>query len=536
MATVESENPELDEQVEKLLELRRRQSAKFINTALRFGISIYCVQVVAQIAHGQVANKAHAFAYGISLLLNTIAALCTKVFVSGQAYGFLHVFVMAMFCVVALTEDASQWSPLYLAMHSCGSLVVGGMLLRFHVLALTNTMLLGCYMVAHFRSESSAGDKVLSRTVGAELFIYCGNLVVLYAAEALLRFGARQEAVAKFGKCHLSAVSSLLDMMCDAVLELDEDMHFKSHFTKFANMLMHGTGRPLKGIALSSFIGNSFDREALEETLRKGREGVNSMPSMLSLRLRDAIGNSVRVALYQVPYTSVSGAIHHIIGLREESRADDQFPQGVLRSEIAQELGPGPSASSALALPPPVSIGRRTHSTSSNGSRRSRSSCAYIGEWEAPEWNMSVRVALDDRFSVKWMGEEICQKLGVDKDAKLDLADFIADGGRALRSWIDTNMAWSIAHSVDAQFTLRFDSLTLAGGGNGRALVTGMVFAKFTPPFRSGETPDEVILGWSRGRAAPAPARNGTAASSVPQSLTPACPPPAPHSKFFVAL
>jgi len=537
---VDPEDPELNEQLAKLLNIRRRQCAKSINNAMRVGTSVYCIQVVAQVMFGQVPNQAHVLAYGFTLLLVTIAALFSKVFFIARTYPLLHVAVMAMLCILALTEDASNWSPLYLAMHACSALIVGGMYLCFKVVALTNTVLLGCYLVVHFNSENSAGDQALSRSVGGELFIWCVDLVLLYSAEALLKFGARKEIEARFGKCQQSAVSSLLDMMCDAVLDLDHEMQFKSHFAKLSNMLMHGNGRSLQGLTLSTFIGDRSDKEAYEDALRQSRDGTNTKPTMLNLRLRDAIGNKVKVALYHVPYTSISGGTHHIIGLREENESwrpgedlveTKSLPKAVLRPDIAEGLGSTPPPR------PPVALGRRSSTSSNCSSRSSRSSRSTqrMCEWEGPEWSMSARVTVDDGIPTKWMGQKLREKLGLDKDAACQVGDFLADGGRALRCWMETNLNLAISRGMDTPFTLRFDEVSLvADGGSGETLVSGMVFGQFAPPFGAGDEPDEVMLGWSKGQCAPpqTPAGRGTAPTTNPQSLKPASSPDArdrPH-------
>lgn len=86
--------------------------------------------------------------------------------------------------------------------------------------------------------------------------IWALKLAGIYAFRRILFQGVVQEVQATAQRCHRLAMSSLLDLICDAVVDLDAGLVMTGHFPKFANMLMHGSGRSLES-ARGGVIGRS---------------------------------------------------------------------------------------------------------------------------------------------------------------------------------------------------------------------------------------------------------------------------------------
>lgn len=69
------------------------------------------------------------------------------------------------------------------------------------------------------------------------------------------------------------------------------------------------SGKSLQGCALSDFMGGDEDRERFKEVVSgySANSSAGLSPSMLSIYMRDAIGNSIKTILYHVPYRSIAG-------------------------------------------------------------------------------------------------------------------------------------------------------------------------------------------------------------------------------------
>lgn len=323
--------------------------------------------------------------------------------------------------------------------------------------------------------------------------------------------------------------------MCDAVLDLDNDLNLKDHFPKFANMLMHGAGRFLRGSAFSTFIRDDEDRAAMEETLRRG---LDAGPGMVTTHLRDSMGNFVKVVVFHVPYLSLSGCTNYLIGLREDSDAWagaglggcvcaqafiglGSMPEAVLRPDVVRELGVHSEAQTeSFGRCIRYSDGTGAGSIRSSKSSHSHNTAACFGEWEVPDAEMAVRIAIAPGLPVARMGQGLCERLRVGEGEQCALADFLPDQGRGLISWLQEAVNVASLHGREDRFILKFGELELISRRPGAAgPVRGMAFVRFPWPLQAPEdVAIEVVLGLSRGQRGVTDGR-GTAPVFVPQAL-----------------
>lgn len=357
-----------------------------------------------------------------------------------------------MICLLVLAEDAEARSANAAAWMAAGTLIFGGLYLRFPLVCATNICTSACLLASHaaeVEEEQPVGPYALRSAMTAELVAIFIRLAMLYLAERLMRFGVRKEVLIHLGRCQLSGVSSLLDLMCDAVVDLDQDFRMKEHVPKMAHMLMHGSGRQLRGAKFLDFIGDDEDRTSATAALQQSRQHFGRAAGMFKARLRDSMGNLVRVLLYHVPYTSVGGDTHYLVGFREEpdesacaplqseARAGSRMPNAVLRADIANVLHSGA----------PGSASETSDSRSSRSSLGSRGGESAYGEHEAPDTGMTVSFTVRAGLPVLAMGEDLCERLGVVAGEKCGLAEFLPMQGIA--SSIQTNIRQE-AHSCGA--------------------------------------------------------------------------------------
>lgn len=242
-----------------------------------------------------------------------------------------------------------------------GSMAVGPMCLRLPVLAITNCCLSACVVWTFVSLLRPVGSMSLGDLILSEGFCYLMRLLIFQVLQSLQELSARQEVLAKLGKCQQSAVSSLLAMICDAVVETDSDLRLKEHDQSLSTLLMLGAGKSLKGFSLKSFVVCEPDeQDSFQESIDRNTRGHDSLPTpgLFSARMRDSLGNSIPMSVYHVPFASLSGVVHHLIGIREDgdgahrhgalsqcaAGSERRFPEGVLAEDVVRDL----SAASAL--------------------------------------------------------------------------------------------------------------------------------------------------------------------------------------------
>jgi len=116
----------------------------------------------------------------------------------------------------------------------------------------------------------------------------------------------------------LSAASELLQLTCDAVLELDHDLRLRVHSSQLATMLLHRPHASLKGMKFTKFIAQAEgDRctSLLEEATGCGVGEVSAQA--FHTHLVDSCSSRFRTEVFQVKYCMADGQMCHLIGLRD---------------------------------------------------------------------------------------------------------------------------------------------------------------------------------------------------------------------------
>eukprot|EP00438_Fugacium_kawagutii_P007960 Skav221205 [mRNA] locus=scaffold2467:67351:68835:- [translate_table: standard] len=112
---------------------------------------------------------------------------------------------------------------------------------------------------------------------------------------------------------HLSAASSLLDLTCDAVCEIDRDLKLQSHSSKLATMLLRRSGASLEGRLLTDFIAPGDAERAKELLLMAQPQSAHAFHT----HLVDTYSSKFRTEVFQVKYTTMDGRECHLLGLRD---------------------------------------------------------------------------------------------------------------------------------------------------------------------------------------------------------------------------
>lgn len=261
----------------------------------------------------------------------TFSSVDPQRFLSGRA-GMVYGFVMSAICSIVLCAHPVAGNVF---VTEC-ILLIGRVALavRYHKL---RAVLF--FNVAYLVCGVHALVNVLGVSLAGPIFSYqlwnVGAVVMLSCwaaqdAEADIR--RQVEALALQGES--SGLWTLLDLVCDVVVPLDEGLTIADKASRFgATVTLRG--RSVEGMRLQEFMPREEDRRAFESCFHAepGRPEP-ALPSALPVKLRDSLGNVIAVELFCVQFQTLLQRRRYFVGVRElgdalpipESR---QFPSRV---------------------------------------------------------------------------------------------------------------------------------------------------------------------------------------------------------------
>eukprot|EP00928_Gymnodinium_smaydae_P086555 TRINITY_DN7079_c0_g1_i3.p1 TRINITY_DN7079_c0_g1~~TRINITY_DN7079_c0_g1_i3.p1 ORF type:complete len:533 (+),score=52.41 TRINITY_DN7079_c0_g1_i3:68-1666(+) len=113
------------------------------------------------------------------------------------------------------------------------------------------------------------------------------------------------------------AMMRLLDLVCDVVAELDGQKCMSEHSQRFAALLGLSPIFNTKGVHLESFMPNADDRERFHQMLCSASAGVNSVPSVTHVTLRDGRGMRFQAQVFCVHFRGLRDSSRFYIGIQE---------------------------------------------------------------------------------------------------------------------------------------------------------------------------------------------------------------------------
>eukprot|EP00929_Paragymnodinium_shiwhaense_P037720 TRINITY_DN20047_c0_g1_i4.p1 TRINITY_DN20047_c0_g1~~TRINITY_DN20047_c0_g1_i4.p1 ORF type:complete len:370 (+),score=49.11 TRINITY_DN20047_c0_g1_i4:153-1262(+) len=122
-----------------------------------------------------------------------------------------------------------------------------------------------------------------------------------------------------------SAAMRMLDLLCDAVVELGEGMCFLAEVPKVVGMLFLDGKTSLRGLQLTNFMRDD-DKQHFTDTLKGVGVGDGPDVGALNITLNDSMGNSLHLeAFYIYIGARAAGETRSLIGLREHPQMESHF-------------------------------------------------------------------------------------------------------------------------------------------------------------------------------------------------------------------
>lgn len=140
------------------------------------------------------------------------------------------------------------------------------MSLRYHRLALVFALVFACnlvYLVMVIYTLSTAFPDSARFLITCEIWILVLAVVASAAAARAMRGDIGREVEADILRGESSGLWNLLDLVCDVVVPLDDQLRLKDAAPRFAAMVM-SQGRNIEGMRLHGFMPSEEDQQAFE--------------------------------------------------------------------------------------------------------------------------------------------------------------------------------------------------------------------------------------------------------------------------------
>ena len=199
-----------------------------------------------------------------------------------------------------------------------------------------------------------------------QLFGWLHPLALLTSTKPIIPDRKLSKCPAKDHTSQLSAASSLLNLTCDAVVELNEEMKLMSPSQKLSTMLLGRAGATLEGSKFTDFVA-SGDAERAAEILTTS-DNVSGAHAFHT-HLVDSCSSKFRTEVFQVKYRRASGKLCHLLGLREFTdlkslaggNATDALSDADGARPPSSQRGPSTKASSWFSLTSRPGILKKKH-------------------------------------------------------------------------------------------------------------------------------------------------------------------------------
>ena len=146
-------------------------------------------------------------------------------------------------------------------------------------------------------------------------------VIIARGTQAFLKMNERQRIRYKRATTELDAATSLLQLTCDAVVELDEDLCLKDHSKELAGILLRKPDSSLAGRSFMEFVASSPEKVSVRQKLSDsacGAERVNeSFANAFHTRLVDSCCSKFRTEVFHVSFRREDGEQCHLVGLRD---------------------------------------------------------------------------------------------------------------------------------------------------------------------------------------------------------------------------
>mmetsp|Transcript_68762 Transcript_68762/g.199486 ORF Transcript_68762/g.199486 Transcript_68762/m.199486 type:complete len:552 (-) Transcript_68762:54-1709(-) len=178
-----------------------------------------------------------------------------------------------------------------------------------------------CWNLIYFFTVMCMGIWKLSNDLGSlisfQLWATVFVIIVAVVSSQAVREDVRKDIETATLRSESSGLWNLLDLVCDVVVSLDENLRITDKASRFSALVML-PGKNLERMSLKDLMPAESDREAFERCAASSSTGLaeETVPRAIHVKLRDGLGNLIPVELFCVQVQQVVGRTH-FVGIRE---------------------------------------------------------------------------------------------------------------------------------------------------------------------------------------------------------------------------
>eukprot|EP00928_Gymnodinium_smaydae_P098177 TRINITY_DN9079_c0_g1_i1.p1 TRINITY_DN9079_c0_g1~~TRINITY_DN9079_c0_g1_i1.p1 ORF type:complete len:683 (+),score=57.13 TRINITY_DN9079_c0_g1_i1:59-2107(+) len=257
----------------------------------------------------------------VSLFVASSVSMCAS-------YVFTLTHELLEFCYVTIMIAVSfyiWYSPHYafvlnLSLSCVVQLVLSTTFMNIRSVLSWNLVVFGSSFVYALREP-------LTSPLRSVIFLF---LIVMFALNVLAAVGFKRWAVSSASqetyisslKIENSASLSLLDLVCDVVVQLDNKLNIKHDSRAFKAMLMKTGGSTTKGLPFTHFIADQQERQKFERHLLAAQSAPEGNVGTFRTMFTDSLRNCLHAEMFYVPVQMDVNVTHFLIGVRECNEAD----------------------------------------------------------------------------------------------------------------------------------------------------------------------------------------------------------------------
>eukprot|EP00928_Gymnodinium_smaydae_P043631 TRINITY_DN29196_c0_g1_i1.p1 TRINITY_DN29196_c0_g1~~TRINITY_DN29196_c0_g1_i1.p1 ORF type:complete len:541 (-),score=45.92 TRINITY_DN29196_c0_g1_i1:148-1770(-) len=363
---------DVDETRDEVLRLMHERQAQRMKACAMVFSNVFCLHSVGVFIN-EVSGKPHWMTFEQNVVVMLFFSL-SLVMNTGKKFEresmVLAYYSLAMLSVTALVWVGNDFPigegevMLYTGIASC----MGRLIASLSVLHLSSAVLWNiicsvsfCFKAGLFLTRH--GDSFWTFCF-SELAVCCA--IVILSANIHFRIYAEveHEVIAACGSIEKSAVTMLLDNICDVVLPLDSNLAIAEEVPRFKSMLMLRPEKTVRGLQMNSFLSCEEDAQRFNRHLTTSDSAgliPESAVRCFNVTIRDSDGNSIDVEVFSVKFEKFNKSTHYMLGIREivDSKVHPT-PLNVkqsCRAEDARSSRRGTRAVQRMAVSQPSVIG-----------------------------------------------------------------------------------------------------------------------------------------------------------------------------------
>eukprot|EP00443_Scrippsiella_acuminata_P003716 CAMPEP_0115335664 /NCGR_PEP_ID=MMETSP0270-20121206/88586_1 /TAXON_ID=71861 /ORGANISM="Scrippsiella trochoidea, Strain CCMP3099" /LENGTH=292 /DNA_ID=CAMNT_0002756771 /DNA_START=24 /DNA_END=898 /DNA_ORIENTATION=- len=176
-------------------------------------------------------------------------------------------------------------------------------------------------------AEGAKGVERSFFTPSEHVFLESVVLICIVAATSITRrnleLEVEKEIEAQVFRSEKPAVNTLLQTVCDAVVELDGDLNIVGDIDRLEAFMILPLGSCGKCTTLQHFLLTEEDQNMFQDHLKLPPQGL---AGALHMKMLDGAGHVLEVEIFHVKFVGPSGDFRYMVGMREFAESTSLTP------------------------------------------------------------------------------------------------------------------------------------------------------------------------------------------------------------------